>query len=47
MPVEAQMKHLFWRFWWAAPRHRFTFPGLYFWTGRRNRRVFPLPRVAR
>jgi hypothetical protein len=31
---------------WASPRHRFTAPGLYVWTGKRNVRVIPMPRRA-
>lgn len=42
MSVQRQMKHLFWRFWWAAPG-RFVFPGLYVATGRRNLRIIPIP----
>lgn len=38
------MKHLFWRFFWASRRARFTRPGLYVWAFGRNLRVLPLPR---
>jgi len=39
----ASMQHLFWRFWWASPKH-FMFPGLYY-CHRRNGRIIPLPRL--
>jgi hypothetical protein len=39
----AQMRHLFWRFWWAD-RHRFVFPGLYFCAFGCNNRILPVPR---
>jgi hypothetical protein len=37
----AAMKRLGWRFWWAGPKDRFTYPGLYVWLFRRNIRLIP------
>lgn len=41
------MRRLIGRLYLARPRARFTRPGLYYWTGRRNVRLVPLPRRRR
>ena len=38
--VDAQMKKLWWRFWWA--NRSFQRPGLYVWTFHRNIRIVPI-----
>ena len=35
----SEMKHLFWRFWWAGKM--FVHPGIYFWSGKNNIRILP------
>jgi hypothetical protein len=39
MSASSQMRHLWWRFWWADSY--FTRPGLYVWAFGNNRRLLP------